>query len=67
MNAWSSIQYIGTGLSLVAFAVAAALFAFRARLSQRAAIIQSAPEKERLAAISAMAEFFNVDVYRNDT
>ena len=62
MNLWSSIQYVGTGLSLVAFAIAAAMLAYRARLQQRAAIIRSAPQEERLAAISATAEAFHVDV-----
>jgi hypothetical protein len=62
MNAWSAIQYVGSGLSLVAFVVAIALFAYRARLKQRARIIQSAPAADRLKAIEATAEFFNVDV-----
>jgi SPFH domain / Band 7 family len=62
MAAWSAIQHVGTGLSLCAFAIAAALLAYRARLQQRAEVIKSAPQKERLAAIAATAEFFNVDV-----
>jgi hypothetical protein len=53
---------VGTGLSLVAFVVAAVLYAYRARLTARARIIQSAPAAERLKAIEATAEFFNVDV-----
>src|SRR5712671_4217944 len=62
MNAWVALQYVGTGLSLVAFVVAAILFAYRARLKNRAEIIKSSPEKERLEAIAATAEFFRVDV-----
>jgi hypothetical protein len=62
MNAWSTIQYVGTGLSLVAFAIAAVLFAYRARLQQRADLILSARKEERLAAILATAEAFHVDV-----
>src|SRR5215831_59996 len=62
MNAWGALQYVGTGLSLIAFAVAAILFAYRARLAHRAEIIRSAPEKERLEAIAITAEFFRVDV-----
>jgi hypothetical protein len=58
MNAWGALQYVGTGLSLVAFAVAAIPFAYRARLAHRAEIIRSAPEKERLEAIAITAEFF---------
>ncbi len=39
----TAIPYIGTGLSLVAFVVAAITFAYRSRLQQRAEIIKSAP------------------------
>jgi hypothetical protein len=59
---WQAIQYVGTGLSLVAFVVAAITFAYRARLKQRAKIILSAPAKERVDAIAATAEWFRVDV-----
>jgi hypothetical protein len=59
---WDAIQYVGTGLSLVAFIVAAILLAYRARLKHRAEIIKSAPEKERVEAIAATAEFFRVDI-----
>jgi hypothetical protein len=62
MEIVGALQYVGTGLSLVAFVVAAILFAYRARLTNRAEIINSAPEKERLEAIAATAEFFRVDV-----
>src|SRR5712671_534713 len=62
MDILQPLQYVGTGLSLVAFAVAALLLAYRARLTNRAEIIKSAPEKERLEAIAATAEFFRVDV-----
>jgi tetratricopeptide (TPR) repeat protein len=62
MDVWAALQYVGTGLSLVAFAVAAVLLASRARLTQRAEIINSAPEQERLEAIATTAEFFRVDV-----
>src|SRR5262245_46030270 len=62
MVIWQAVQYVGTGLSLVAFVVAALLLAYRARLTSRAEIIKSAPEKERLEAIAVTAEFFRVDV-----
>jgi hypothetical protein len=62
MDMWQALQYVGTGLSLVAFIVAALLLAYRARLTNRAEIIKSAPEKERLDAIATTAEFFRVDV-----
>ncbi|HEV3374274.1 MAG TPA: DUF6719 family protein [Candidatus Acidoferrum sp.] len=59
---WNAVQYVGTGLSLIAFVVAAIVFAYRAHLKRRVEIIKSAPEKERLDAIAATAEFFRVDV-----
>jgi len=62
LTAWYAIPYVGTGLSLVAFAIAAALYVYRARLKQRADIIKSAPQKERLDAIASTAEFFRVDI-----
>src|SRR5713226_7054590 len=62
MEIWAALKYVGTGLSLLAFVVAAILFAYRARLKSRAEIIKSAPEKERLEAIATTAEFFRVDV-----
>jgi len=36
MDIWGALQYVGTGLSLVAFVVAAILLAYRARLKNRA-------------------------------
>jgi hypothetical protein len=62
MSMWGALQYVGTGLSLVAFVVAAIFLAYRARLTQRAEIIRSAPEQQRLEAIATTAEFFRVDV-----
>src|SRR5262245_51400430 len=62
MDILGALKYVGTGLSLVAFAIAAMLLAYRARLAHRAEIIKSAPEKERLEAIAITAEFFRVDV-----
>ena len=64
MNIWSSIPYVGTGFGLVAFIVAALLYAYRARLGQRAEIIKSAPAEERLAAIETTAEALGVDASR---
>jgi tetratricopeptide (TPR) repeat protein len=62
MIMWGALHYVETGLSLVAFVVAAILWAYRARLTHRAKIIKSAPEQDRLEAITATAEFFRVDV-----
>lgn len=52
MDVWGALQYVGTGLGLVAFAVAAIFYAYRARLTNRAEIIKSAPEKQPLEAIA---------------
>ena len=59
---WEIVPQIGTGLSLVAFVVAAGLYAYRARLKQRASVIAKMPARDRLAAIDATAEFLRVDV-----
>src|SRR5258708_37761559 len=62
MEIWGALPYVGTGLSLVAFVVAAGLLAYRARLKHRAEIIKSGTEKERLEAIAVTAEVFRGDV-----
>jgi SPFH domain / Band 7 family len=62
LGAWGAIQYVTTGLTLAAFVVAAILFAYRARLKQRADIIKSAPKNKVVDAIATEAEFFQVDV-----
>src|SRR6266478_7118421 len=62
MDVLGALQFVGTGLSLVAFVIAAILLAYRARLKHRAEVIKSAPGKERLEAIAITAEFFRVDV-----
>lgn len=59
---WQAIQYVGSGLSLVAFIIAAIIYAYLGRLRERAKIISSAPERERLDAIAATAEWFRVDL-----
>jgi hypothetical protein len=59
---WNIAPQIGTGLSLVAFIVAAGLYAYRARLKQRASVIAKMPPRDRLAAIDSTAEFLRVDV-----
>jgi hypothetical protein len=53
--AWQSIQYVTTGLGLVAFALAGIFYFLRYRLKQRAEIIRSASAKDRLDAIALAA------------
>jgi hypothetical protein len=60
MSLFSAVQYVGSGLSLIAFITAAGVVAYVARLKQRAKIIGSAPSKDRLDAIAMAAEFFPV-------
>jgi hypothetical protein len=62
MNPWSVVQYVGSGLSLVAFVVAAALFAYRAKLNQRADIIKNAPPKDRLKVVEATADLIKLNL-----
>jgi hypothetical protein len=62
MGGWSAIQYVGGGVSLVAFLAAAALYAYTAWLRHQAQTIKSAPEKDRVEAIATAAEFFRVDL-----
>jgi hypothetical protein len=59
---WQAIQYVGSGLSLIAFIVAAGTYAYLAKLRQRARIISSASEKEKIAAINATADRFQLDL-----
>ena len=61
MAIWEAIQYVGSGLGLVAFVAAATFMAYRARLKHRAQIIENAPAKQRLEAIAATAQLFRVD------
>lgn len=62
MQALSVVQWVGSGLSLAAFIVGAALLAYRSRLKQRTQIINSARAEDRIEAINALAEAFRVDI-----
>src|SRR5215471_1608949 len=48
MDIWQALQYIGTGLSLVAFGIAGLLLGDRVHLANGAEIMKSAPETARL-------------------
>jgi hypothetical protein len=62
VGAWEAVPFVSTGLGLVAFAIAAALYFFRYKLRQRAEIIRSAKGADKLEAIALTAEQFRVDV-----
>jgi hypothetical protein len=61
VDAWQAIQYVGSGLSLVAFISAVGLFAYSAYLRSRTRIIQSLPAKDRIDEITTTAAAFRVD------
>jgi hypothetical protein len=47
MSPFQAIQYVGTPIALVAFAIAVAAYAYRSRLVERRRLIEAAPEGER--------------------
>jgi hypothetical protein len=62
LDVWSAIQFVGSGLTLVAFVAAVLLYSYKAKLRQRAEIIRSAPAAKRVEAINATAEIFQIDL-----
>jgi hypothetical protein len=60
--AWNAVAYVGSGLSLIAFVVAALLHGYRSRLLARQSIINSAPQDKRVDAILATADTFKIDI-----
>jgi len=62
MTGFQAVQYVGGGLSLVAFVVAAIFYSYREWLRGEADKIRSAPVEDRLKAIAAVSNFFVVDV-----
>jgi hypothetical protein len=58
---WQSIGYVTSGLTLVAFIVAAAIWAYRRTLLQKERLIRQAPESDRGRLVENALEFFDVD------
>lgn len=58
---WQAIQYVGSGLALVAFLAAGAAWVLKAQIEQRQRLIARAPEAERAALIADALEVFKVD------
>jgi hypothetical protein len=54
VNVWNAVQYVTTGVSLVAFVIAALTVAYRSWLKQRAEIIKHASAKDRIKTIAAL-------------
>jgi hypothetical protein len=59
---FEAIQYIGTGLTLIAFVVAVAAFAYQHSLSSKERQLRSIPAKDRLAAAQTAADYIKVDL-----
>src|SRR3954462_1867278 len=57
---WSALAYVTTGVSLVGFIAAVAVWLSRAALVRREELIQSASEKDRAKLIEASLESFRV-------
>jgi len=58
---WQAISYIGTGLSLVAFLAASAVWIYRNKVKQTENLIKSAPSKDRGKLVEHWLEVFKID------
>ena len=58
---FTAIQYVTSGLTLIAFVVAVAAYMYRAKLRSMENRIKSAPESNRAALVDKTLEFFSVD------
>ena len=58
---WRAITYVTSGLTLVAFVVAASAWAFRTIILQKERQIKLAPENERSVLIRDALEFFSIN------
>ena len=58
---WESISYVSSGLTLVAFIIAAIAKVYSNRLKQKERLISLASESERTHLVANALEFFNID------
>jgi hypothetical protein len=58
---WQQISAVSSGVTLVAFLIAAGVYAYRSRLHQQAKLIESASEADRGKIVEQTLEFFAVD------
>jgi hypothetical protein len=58
----SAIQYVTSGLTLIAFVVAIAFNAYRLKLKNTADILEKIPKEDRLKAVSVQAEMLHLDI-----
>src|SRR5713101_5416592 len=57
---WEAIKYVGSGLTLVAFAIAVTAAVYRWRLRREERLIKTAPEDQRGELVRNALEFFEV-------
>jgi hypothetical protein len=57
---WESIQYVSTGLTLVAFIVAITAGVIRSKSHQRVRLLEAVPEDQRAKLVERELEFFDV-------
>jgi hypothetical protein len=58
---WDQIRNVSSGVTLVAFIIAAGVFAYRSWLQQRERLIKSTAERDRGPIVEQTLEFFAVD------
>src|SRR5262245_16055989 len=58
---WDAIKYVGSGLTLAAFIVAAIAWILKSKSEERARLIDLAKEDERADLVRNALEFFDVD------
>lgn len=61
---WTAIQYVGSGLTLVAFLAALAAWLYRRQLLIKERLIQSVPEGKRAELVERTLVLFKVDTHR---
>lgn len=58
---WQAIQYVSSGLTLVAFVVAAIVGVLRSKIREKERLIKTASESDRAGLVKDALEFFSVD------
>jgi len=60
---WNAINYVTSGLALVAFLAAVTAWTYRSKTAERERLIRSATESDRGELVRNALEFFNIDTY----
>ena len=63
---WEAIQYVTTGLTLVAFLVTVIAWAFKSKSEERERLIKAASEDKRADLVRSALEFFEVEMCIRD-